>query len=376
MNFINLTPIFLVMWPSALFSGNVGKQLAAGTLIVFGMTILSKFKIYIKKDSVSLLILIYFTYCISNILINPLTHDAGSIRDYLEIIRLIGCIIFFLLGYKIGFDRSKDSHIYFLLIILLLLELAFIFDLRFYPLSMYITRESRFSGFAIGVNYVFSIFLFCLLMIKIKSKNQSQNLFFFFLIVMTIFLILSGSRTSLIIFLITLLFLSKLKISYLFNLRFLIFCFLAFFFIRYFEQFDSFNRIEIYVQPFINLSFDIESYPTLLKRFLMWEAKLPLIHERIIFGYGGAKEVLRIIDNSYLMTLLRYGVVGLSLEILLYLTMIRISFKSDHRLLFILYILGHLISGVTTSFLYELKTPYLLFYLFGLILKSYHEQNN
>ena len=371
-----IAPLLLVMWPSTFFGGDIGKQVSAVTLIGSVFLILLTSRSVVKADKLFVFLLFYFSYLILNILINPLFHDAGSFRDFAELFRVIGCLGALILGFNFGFKGVKNKHIYALLIFLLFMEVVFILDLKLPLFNMYITKFQRFSGYAVAVNYVFSIFLFCLLMLHLRRTPSSPNLELFFYIIMISAILLSGSRTSVAILLFSAVVMYANHFYKIIRLRSIIFIGLFCYLFSVSGYLDPLLRILSILEPLLALSIDLEDYPTLLKRFLMWEKYFPLIQERIFIGYGGAKDTLRIIDNSFLMTLLRYGLVGLVLETILYVTMLFLSFRTPHSKLFSVFILGHLISGITTSFMYELRTPYLVFYIFGIIWSKSNYKDN
>lgn len=365
-----MLPILLLSWPSALANGDIGKQLAAVSLICMMYAIFVIKPISLKKDLIGLMFAVYFSYLILNLLINPLLHGNGSFRDFAEIVRIFGCISAMCLGASLGFSHIKSTHIYWVLTLLIILELGFILNIFSFPFDFYSTRTARFSGYAIGVNYVFTTVLFITIILSYNKHQVSNYLAGYSIIVLIIALGLSGSRTSIAIIFIAILLYSFWKFKFLLKIHnFLILAFMYFSW-SYISDFDTIQRLMKVVNVLATLDFTLEDFPTLFKRYLMWNQYMPLILDRLYIGYGGAKDILRIIDNSFLMTVLRYGLIGLFLEISIYVSMLLLCFRISNGLTFAIFILCYLVSGITTSFMYELRAPYLLFYVFGVIWKD------
>jgi len=118
----------------------------------------------------------------------------------------------------------------------------------------------------------------------------------------------------------------------------------------------------------------IESFPSLVQRFYVWGEVLSEVEKEFWFGHGPAKAVLRYTDNSYLMTLFRYGALGLLLEITLYISFLggmiyRLIATGSKLMLIPLSLLSaFLIAAITTNVFYELRVPYLVFLIFGYFL--------
>jgi O-antigen ligase len=109
--------------------------------------------------------------------------------------------------------------------------------------------------------------------------------------------------------------------------------------------------------------------PTLSKRFLMWDAAWTDISNRLIIGHGSNKTGLTILDNSYLMSIYRYGVIGLFLELSLYALIIRNCIRDNSSDwvagLTLIFLSAFLVAGTTATVFYELKLPYIFMLLAG-----------
>lgn len=370
-----MIPALLLIWPSALVNGDIGKQLAAGSLVCIMFVTLFINPILLKKDLIGLVFAIFFIYLVLNLLINPLTHGNGSFHDFVELVRITGCITALFLGFSFGLSHLKPIHIYIILTFLLIIELGFVLDIFSFPFNLYSTRTARFSGLAIGVNYVFTTVLFLMVILVYQRSLISKYLYSYSILVLIVAIGLSGSRTSMIITAMAILLYNMDKFMNLFKVRNLFILILIFVGWDYLGNIESIRRIMKMIDVLLTLQFTLEDFPTLLKRFLMWEQYMPLLLDRVYLGYGGAKDVLRIIDNSYLMTVLRYGLVGILLESIIYIIMLLSCFKVRHGTVLATFIMCYLVSGITTSFMYELRAPYILFYVFGVIWKDVNEQS-
>lgn len=74
-------------------------------------------------------------------------------------------------------------------------------------------------------------------------------------------------------------------------------------------------------------------------------------------------------DNSFLMSIYRYGIIGLFLEFMIYLSFLYLCFKrvrsNNFYALPIAFMCVYLITGIPANNFYELKTPYILAFMIG-----------
>jgi O-antigen ligase len=363
----------MVLWPSSVgIQGDLGKQLSVLLLIATAFVVAYRLRLTFRFNLLAFLILLFALYQIINVLLNPIFNLAGSFRDLAEVVRILGCLLFFLIGQNFYRNSDNISEAQLAVVSILLLSLLGSFYLGFlqFPFSIYHTRGARFSGIATSVNYVFSSILFIGLLLITKGYTGRRLLLYFIPFIFSFIIIFSGSRTSLGVVLLALVVglvpgqpPKRVAFSVLGGL------FVGYLTLMILEDSGYLKRLLIYFQLIANLDFDISSYSTLAKRLTHWSESSDTILERVYFGHGGSKAVLRILDNSYLMTTLRYGLVGLILELTIYATSLFLIFRKFGNLkwFYVAFIIAHLISGITTSFAYELRVPYILYFVLGVV---------
>ncbi len=234
-------------------------------------------------------------------------------------------------------------------------------------------------------SFIIDVNLLVLDKCKIKFKIFINVLINIFVIVVTI--LSSGSRASLVVIIVSLIMVILLKQYYsnriiikksinlklnrrkIYILLLLIFVFILIYNTNtYMNKFlvNNFNELKyIFTGQVIEIK-------NLNARFNLWKIiyKNEILSHPII-GQGSAKSVITIADNSFLMSLYRYGIIVLLLEFAIYISLflkyIRYIKEEDSEIYLIPIILlfGYLISCITSSGFYELKLPYFLFFIFG-----------
>lgn len=340
-------------------------------------------------------------YILINIYINQ-TYLVGdvSIRDFAEIGRILGVLLFFYVGNVLSENINLDhlwrficniSYVYAFLLAGIILNIFVIKKI----LSLFYQQEFvRFSGTWSAVNYVWIVPLLvfvCWLVLfnrsKITLKYCINSLVIYFATFIT--LLFSGSRTSIVVFVVS--FIMSLlirKYYYLYHginkdssinsIKKILFIFALIFFVLFlFGNLDLLNINEFLVNKLGELKYLLigkpENIRNLNARISLWkEVYFNEVLMRPIIGHGSAKSMITILDSSYMMTLYRYGLLGLSLEILLYISLMIKYIKymlhnedGEVYLIPIVLLLAYLISCFTGSSFYELKLPYFLFLILG-----------
>lgn len=272
-----------------------------------------------KKSSLVIFLLFFSTF-MSIFFFNSLrfTHP-----DHLEeLLRIPITFLFYLyavsLIYSLNFDESSLIRVFQLLFVLLLIQIIFIFlDLTALkePLSYIYQKEKltltedisqkfRFVGSFENPNYLAyfasSIFPFAYFF---RRKGQFSNVIFISLTSLVL-VILSGSRTGLIVLMIQ--FIMLFPFYSLVIILFLgpsIVLFLSG--IKRFSGFFEFGSLQLVSLLSNDASFNV--------RLDSFNQALPLINQEWLLGYGYVP--FNVIDNFYIKFMLRYGLAGLSLVI-------------------------------------------------------------
>lgn len=391
---IKTNPLFALGW--LLFSVNnipnlgdsLGKQVATLIMIGGGFLFLLNFsKVSLKlKNTQFILISIYAYYSILNNTINGLIDQNKIINDLAEPIRIIGFLLFFIVGLgssaKISLKGLRIFMIIFSLIssFLLLGWLIGNFFSSNILYDLYITRGGRFSALFTSVNYVWAQTIVVIsLGIFYCSHINSKKWFIPILAILIslVSLLLSGGRASIISALAGLIIIifynlkRNKKILKIITTIIFIILLSSLLFSQNSQIANRFDRTVNRIDEFIvaiqggNLN-QVDAYQG---RTNHWSQSWDEINERLAFGHGSNKTGIGVLDNTYLMSLYRYGIVGLFLEILIYFSFLWLCVKQLRFNLFyslpLAFLLAYLISGIATSPFYELKTPYLLAFLMG-----------
>jgi len=248
--------------------------------------------------------------------------------------------------------------------------------------SFYNSKEHRFSGLMPGINYAWFPLVVLIGFGTALYQRQTFSKIWFLLACMVVLvtLMLSASFTSIICFF-SFIFIFMGLLS--FN-RYgvcaivvmacaILICGLAGFVLLEYIIKNSigFSGKFVLLMDFIEDG-DTSSFSSLNKRFDVWQYALTLINEKPLTGYGANKSGLRYTDNTYVMTIYRYGLIGLMFEISVYISLMYLFLKrflnKENILLSafsISIIVAYLISGFTANSFYELKLPYVFFTVIG-----------
>jgi len=338
-------------------------------------------------------------YILINIYINQIYLIGGvSIRDFAEIGRMSGVLLFFYMGNILSSNvdikylfkfACTISYIYLIILIGRLLNITIINKIYF---LFYHNNFVRFGGTWSGLNYIWIVPLLLLIInllvldkYKIKFKVFVNVLISAFVIVGSI--LLSGSRTSLVVFIASLMialllrwyYFRRINIKKNLNLKLnrrkmYILLLLIFVFILIYNANTYMSKF--LVNKFNELRYIFSGQSTEIKnlnaRFNLWKRVYKNeILSHFIIGQGSAKSMITIMDNSFLMSLYRYGIMGLLLEFAVYISLFLKYIKyikeedSEIYLIPIILLFGYLISCIPANSFYELKLPYFLFFIFG-----------
>ncbi len=388
-NVFSYLPLLLIIFPSSLYfvsDTDVAKQLA---LICFLFTLV--FFILIKNrialDAVFLLIIGYALYSMFNSIIKHyFFHNYIIIQDVFEISRIFFIGFSYSLGASISFkfyDQKWFSGVQYKIyaIFVFIICVGFLLKSNSFSwlLSFYSSKDHRFSGLMPGINYAWftSIFLFLGFMVLIK-KNIVLSLFSLLSAFMVIGL--SASFTSLIsalIFIFAFYILNYNKISFsafVFKIPLFLFIIFALIFLLIYIMIDYKIGLSSKFKLISSLldSFDLSTIPSFKRRLELWSYVLIEIEKFPLTGHGSNKLGLKYTDNSYLMTMYRYGIVGLLFEFSIYTSIIVKSFSSIKYDRFsssfsIALLSAYLISCIPANSFYELRLPYVMFFVLGVL---------
>lgn len=354
--------LITLLWPSfLLIDSDIAKQ---ATLLLYFLVLLLALHRNIKKvtvDLVEIFLILYFLYVL---IITFMTFE--NIRDISDALRLFFILICYRLGKKIDIPSNEKQFIWLLSISIISLSsfiLYFLFGLPNLNDSLYSDFGRRYFGTTNSPNYLWiNLVIIYYICENITLNNLKKTLIY---CVLLLSLILSGSRTSLII--ITLFFLlikfrkkSIVKIGIIALSLFLLFIQL-----KGFENF-YFQRIEGLVYAIA--SFDISSIESFSNRLDMWDNSFSKIS---FIGTGPLKSTSPIYDNSFLTTLIRYGWIGLLIELAIFsVIMIKAPLNKKNKRFIIALTTVFLIAGIPSTIFYNLKAPYLFFLISGHLLYS------
>lgn len=384
-----LLPIGLVIFSfnqAPFASGALAKQLATLAMIFLAVSILAwchKTKFTLRPAPV-IILLIFCCYMLVVVLVSGIIGQDFIIRDLAELARIFGLMVFLVLG-CMSYQRVQIRHINIFVMIFLVVSVIYIAHwilggvLPTFLWELYISRGGRFSGFSASVNYAWVVVPVVLMLVIYSSKNSALSKWMLLpavIVVSLLIVILSGSRSGALSLLLGILFFILIASanairSFWYMALTVIMLLIVFNVVGYFETFDRFIRRFSDLENAI-LAFDLLLVPAFDARFISWEIKLTeidLTGYAFLFGHGSAKTGITIWDNTYLTTLYRYGVLGLFIELVFYISLLAACLKRlrHNRLVSILivFLIAYLISGVVANPFYELKTPYLLAFLTG-----------
>lgn len=350
----------MLYWPSFFFfSGNIPKQSSLLFLLFFlGLKIR---KSAIKRIDLGLLILIILA--IYYLIINTLNFT--SIIDYIDVLKCFGLIIVYLVAKSTTLlDISNISKNYgiFLYILIFTFFLGDPYNLASY---FYSDFGKRFFGTSNSPNY-FWINIASISILLGGVTIHDRKTYFVFIVS----LLLTGSRTTyLLMFIWLLAFLLMdgkrlvLRISAL-GVLILIIPWTEILPVYYFKRIvDLYNAV---------ISFDLTRLHSFAVRLEIWK---DAIEKFSWFGSGSRKTMMHIYDNSYFTSIIRYGYIGMTIELIFYIFLFYKSFisKRINRSILTVFFLSYLIAGISSSVFYNLRLPYM--FVFTLVLLSSRHVN-
>ena len=126
---------------------------------------------------------------------------------------------------------------------------------------------------------------------------------------------------------------------------------------------------------------DEESMGSILHaRYLLWERSMREAKESIVFGVGISKTIYQTTDNGYIMTLLRTGIIGLSVYISMLAALfirgikaLRIEKRPYQRIVLLtsfVVLINHMIFELTGDFFWSVELSAILSAFIGLLCGS------
>lgn len=352
--------LLTLLWPSfILIDSDIAKQ---ATLLLYFSVLLLALPRNIERlsvDLVEIFLILYFLYVLT---ITLVTFE--NIRDISDALRLFFILICYSIGKKIDVPSNEKQFNWLLSITTISLSIFILYFLFGSPnLNDYLYSDfgRRYFGTTNSPNYLWINLIVIYFITENITLNNLKKILTYFVLLLS--LILSGSRTSLII--ITFFFLlikfrkkSLVKIGVIGLSLFLIFIQL-----KGYENF-YFQRIEGLVYAIA--SFDLSNIESFSNRLDMWDNSFSKIS---FTGTGPLKSTSPIYDNSFLTTLIRYGWLGLLIELAVFsVIMIKAPFNRKNKRSIIALTTVFLIAGIPSTIFYNLKAPYLFFLISGHLL--------
>ncbi len=377
----------LLCFPSAFLQLTVSKLIFGIVIVIYlFILVISRFKlININLTPLKYILIINFIYKFIISIINLNIQQDYFLGEIFSILQLFGCVAAYLIGTTYYKNISVNILSKNLIYISFFSSSALLAFFNFLPsfLDFYNSRVDRFSSLSSGVNFIWISLIiplqYIFILITQHLKPINKIIIFYTILLLTFSLLLSGSKTSTVILIISILL--NCFFIFKFSKRFkrfipyfiIIVSSLIYFLIQseylfFFE--DAFKRIEQLTILFDN-NFSLAEISTYSKRLLNWNTILDS-YGLTIFGIGLNKKEIIHYDNTYLATLIRFGLIGLSIELSIIfgylIKAIRLYFKELNfiALITVNILVGVLISGWTTSILYELKAPYIIFAILGI----------
>lgn len=359
----------LVFWPSSLSFSVDGKSISALIFIVLSFILLlcSRY-CTIKKNVQNILFIIFVLYLLINNLINGFLYQSFS--NFNELIRICGVIAAFYLGAKVNlYDIDRKAFIFCFIFMFICLSISLLLG---YPFdAFYFPKDVRLSWFSVGVNYLFGYIILSCLIIHCtfqKSKLDILGILAFFCIIL-FQLLSSGSRTSFLvcsIFIFLYFTFHKPKHMVFLIIFILVFILSKFSFVK---EIDHVYRLVEFSKLIVSLDYeDFSNIHSFDKRSANLIEVKNLISNNLIFGHGAGKNIIKVIDSNFYMTIFRYGYFGFFIEsIFIVSVFVRVLMKNEIPNIFAISILCFVLSFVTLATLYELRCTYIFFFICGFI---------
>ena len=395
--------LIITLWPNYLLVASEAGRRAA-TLALIGAVWFVGQRLVLRSPFTGtktfVLLVGYFVYVLGNLVFNQVLGGGGVVPgDIAEVLRA-GAIVMF---YKCGIEAPKTVDlgqvnrataaffaIFALLIVNHLSNLPGVQDII---QALFTTRRNRFYGSWGSVNYIWvpvSTVLFLWLLLRRGQRPTLVRVLQHAAVLLTsvVGIALSGSRTSMGAVaggLLIVLAVGSGRVHHKRSLARGILRFAG----RVLLPIGVVSLATVAID-FLTLSSvvhsrlgeleqiaqgDLEALPTIAVRQQIWGEAAPTIRERIVFGHGPSKSGIRLLDNSYLMSVYRYGIVGLLIELGIYFSLLvryvlllrgsATGVRSPIHLYPIVLLLQMMVSMIPANTFYELKSPYLLFFIFG-----------
>lgn len=242
-------------------------------------------------------------------------------------------------------DYPNVRVLQFLVVSLIIMHFA---DIHLY------SHKLRMSGFLQGVNYSWVTVWY--IMISSYSKGSTDKLLGY--ILSTVVLVMSGSFTSILVFVMFITILERARVFRLIATLLiggLIFAQVLHFLPLRFQ----FIKNKMLAITSVIQSGSLLEIPSFAHRWEVWQRVVKIAYNKPVFGHGSAKAIVRYVDNQYLLTFFRWGFVGLFLEISILIVVLRMSWRIRNKGVFI-FICGLFLAGLTSNVLVELKIMYIL----------------
>lgn len=317
---------YIFFMPSAIWFG--GQRFGIMLLFIMLVVYILFYPFSRIKISYSTLILISLLFLPLSISLN-INYNHISINDSFEFIRIVLYLLIFIVSYNTS-KLLKFENIVRISKIFLIFEFIFVILQRFEFFSILNFLEIiwdneknwifRNTGSFSNPNYL--AFFVVLSTIIILLYNTSKKLKIFFWLLGFIIIILTGSRTGIITYMLltpmAIINLDKISIITVvkINLMLCIFLFSFYFLGQYFaEQ----NKYMFELLKIVSTG-DISSVTTFAKRTDNWSNISLKINEfTYFFGLGPGKDIeLKWVDNEYLATFSKYGIFGTIITVFIY----------------------------------------------------------
>lgn len=381
------TPVVFPMLPDA-----IGAR--AGTFVALTLSLIFLAypkKVYRTPLAIALPLAAFIVFLLARIFISDI-YASASIYDLAELFRIFGIFSLFLLGYKAVrqkpnglFDNSRALIAFYSF---LTLSLIIPFALNISSINpyydFYITRGGRFSGISPSVNYVwFSSLLITIVTIEsFKKRYLNTPLLALSLISSISALAFSGSRTGFIAFTIGVAIYALpqvIKNAKNISLTFSLVIVLLFSGDFLFDAMPERTKTRLAELNHVVKSQDASQSSSLQARINEFRIRQASIMERPIFGHGLSRDEEPYFHNSLQRSLYRYGFIGGFLEIILYTAFFiraAVARKTNPYAVLVPPIIGaYLIASMTSPIFYELRVPYILFFIFGMSAVTYFENS-
>ena len=303
-----------------------------------------------------------------------LSYNSIIIDDFIDVFRPViffGCItIGFSCSRKLSSIEFSDFLIITFLALTVFLTFSWFVDL---PLvnNLYNSQGHRFSGLTAAINYVWAPFVIVYgiwLLSAGPIRRPVLNLFFFGIFFFAV--IFSGSRTGFVIYVIFLLFYAFRRLDLTKIVIVAIGVVLMVFALQALVEYEVGFVGRIRKILVLVMTADLESFGGDNDRWTVWSYALNnYIYENFIFGVGGGKSIMRFLDSQYLLSLFRYGIFGVLIELsFIAFLASRLLGNRLTRYPFFLFFSCLAVGSITSIPLYETQLVFLIPLFYGILL--------